>query len=271
MDEIAPYYAQDREHDRLTRGSNRLEFERTRELLARFLPPPPATVLDVGGGTGPYARPLLEEGYTVHLLDAMAGHIERARADPALAGLASATVGDARALPFPDGSADAVLLFGPLYHLTGEGDRRLALTEARRCLRPGGVVLAAAIARTASTVDGLLAGMDADERFRAMRDATLEGGVHQPPASAPGWFTTAYCHRPEELRREVEEAGFWNVDLYAVEGLGNVVPDFDARWVDPERRGRLLDVIRRTERDPALFGVSAHLLALGHSPLPNPA
>lgn len=265
MDEIAAYYGQDREHDRLTRGSNRLEFERTRELASRFLPGPPATVLDVGGGTGPYARWLLSQGYAVHLLDAVAGHIERVQADPSLAGLASATVGDARALPYADGAADAVLLLGPLYHLTANADRVRALREVRRCLRPGGVLLAAAITRTASTLDGLLAGLDADTRFRQMRDATLQTGLHQPPAGDLGWFTTAHFHRPDELRQEVLDAGFLGVDLYAIEGLGNVVPDFEARWADSERRERLLDVIRRTEQDPALFGISAHLLAVGRA------
>lgn len=265
MDEIAAYYAQDREHDRLTRGSNRLEFRRTRELASRFLPAPPATVLDVGGGTGPYARWLLSQGYAVHLLDGAAGHIERVRADPALAGLTSATVGDARALPYPAQAADGVLLLGPLYHLTARTDRVEALRETRRCLRPGGVVLAAAITWTASTLDGLLAGLDADGRFRRMRDATLHSGLHQPPADDLGWFTTAYFHRPEELRQEVLDAGFSAVDLYAVEGLGNVVPDFEARWADDQRRERLLEIIRRTEQDPALFGVSAHLLAVGRT------
>ncbi|GBF05788.1 methyltransferase type 11 [Deinococcus aerius] len=267
MDRVAAYYGQDREHDRLTRGSNRLEFERTRELVQRFLPPSPAVVLDVGGGTGPYARWLLEAGYTVHLLDASTTHIERVRGDPSLPGLASITLGDARALPYPPGQADGVLLLGPLYHLTGREDWVRALREARRCLRSGGVLLAAAITRTASTLDGLLAGLDADERFRHMRNATLEGGPHEPPDPTLGWFTTAYFHRPEELSGELREAGFQDADLYAVEGLGNVVPDFDTLWADGERRERLLDVIRRTERDPSLFGVSAHLLAVGHAPL----
>ena len=40
------------EDDRLRqRAHGVLERVRTQELLARFLPPPPATVLDVGGGT----------------------------------------------------------------------------------------------------------------------------------------------------------------------------------------------------------------------------
>lgn len=265
LKEIAAYYGQGREGDRLGRGSNRLEFERTKELAARFLPAPPAMVLDVGGGTGPYARWLLERGYTVHLLDAMPIHIQAAQADLALADLASAQQGDARALPYPDGEADAALLLGPLYHLTGRGDRLQALREVRRCLRPGGVLLAACITRTASTLDGLLAGMDADERFRQMRNRTLEGGLHEPPGPELGWFTRAYFHRPGELRAEVEEAGFGEARLYAVEGLGNIVPDFEDRWQDPERRERLLDVVRRTETDPSLFGVSAHLLAVGRA------
>jgi hypothetical protein len=37
--------------------------------------------------------------------------------------LASAGVGDARQLDWPDASVDAALLLGPLYHLTGRGDR----------------------------------------------------------------------------------------------------------------------------------------------------
>ena len=47
-------------------------------------------------------------------MDPVAGHVEQA----AGLGLASALVGDARELPFEDERFDAVLLLGPLYHLT---------------------------------------------------------------------------------------------------------------------------------------------------------
>lgn len=53
-------------------------------------------------------------------------HVEQAReagSDPAAA--FTAALGDARDLGEPDGSQDAVVLFGPLYHLTEAGDREL--------------------------------------------------------------------------------------------------------------------------------------------------
>src|SRR5206468_8904059 len=114
------------------------------ELLDRLLPRPPARLLDVGGGPGTHAAPLARRGYRVHLVDPVPLHVGQARqaagADPA-AGF-TAALGDARALPTPDESQDAVMLFGPLYHLTEAAHRQQALGEAWRVLRPGGRLLA---------------------------------------------------------------------------------------------------------------------------------
>jgi hypothetical protein len=43
------------EATRLAQGIHRLEFERTKEILLRYLPPPPAQIFDVGVGPGAYA------------------------------------------------------------------------------------------------------------------------------------------------------------------------------------------------------------------------
>ena len=55
--------------------------------------------------------------------------------------------GDARNLELPANLADAVLLLGPLYHLTDHSQRIKALREAHRILKPGGVIFAAGISQ----------------------------------------------------------------------------------------------------------------------------
>lgn len=263
--DVLEHYALGREQGRLSSGHGRLEALRTTELLGRWLPAPPATVLDVGGAAGVHALPLAAQGYAVHLVDPVPLHVGQARAASAGAPrpLAAALLGDARALPYDDDSADAVLLLGPLYHLVEREDRLTALREARRVLRPGGVVVAAAISRWASTADGLCAGFLRDPRFAEMVEQDVRTGVHENRAQHPGWFATAWFHRPEELLAEVAEAGFAADGPVAVEGLGGTATDLDAMLDDPGTRERVLAAVRRVEREPSLLGASPHLLVRG--------
>src|SRR5688500_2508281 len=110
-DEVAAYYARGLERDRLASGPGALEFARTQMLLERYRPPPPGVVADVGGGPGRYAVWLADRGYRVHLVDPVPLHVEQAQTaagDRSAAALASAEVGDARALRLPSASVDAV-------------------------------------------------------------------------------------------------------------------------------------------------------------------
>src|SRR6185436_19692400 len=76
--EVLAHYAEGREGGRLFHGTGPVELERTRELVSRFLPPPPAVVYDVGGGTGVYSLWLAAQGYEAHLVDAVPLHVEQA-------------------------------------------------------------------------------------------------------------------------------------------------------------------------------------------------
>jgi SAM-dependent methyltransferase len=257
-EDITAYYDRGEEAGRL--GSwGRLELLRTQVLLERCLPAAPAAVLDVGGGPGAYSVWLAGLGYDVVLVDPVALHVTQARA----AGVERAEVGDARALPFADASADAVLLLGPLYHLPDADDRRRALAEAWRVLRPGGVLAAAAITRFASTLDGLLKGYAVDPAFERTIERVLEDGRHTNPQRHPGWFTTAYFHLPDDLAAEVRAAGFDLEGLFAIEGVGEWLPNVDEWLDDPSRRAALLRAIARVETEPSLLGASPHLLAVG--------
>jgi SAM-dependent methyltransferase len=257
-DAMGAYYALGAERDRLSSGPGRIERARTEEVLQRWLPPPPARVLDVGGGPGTYVPWLTAQGYEVHLVDPVPLHVEQARA----AGAASARVGDARRLDEGDASHDAVLLLGPLYHITDRAGRIAALSEARRVVRQGGVVAAAAISRFASLLDGLVTGALHDPVFAGIVEHDLVDGQHRNPTSRPEWFTTAFFHHPDELRTEVADSGLRMEELVGLEGPAWLVRDVEAQWTDPERRERLLAAARAVEREPSLLGLSAHLLAV---------
>jgi SAM-dependent methyltransferase len=265
---LLAHYAIGYEKDRLHTGAGQLERARTEDILVRFLPSAPAVVVDVGGGPGGYAAWLASRGYDVDLLDIVPLHVDQAREafDSLGPGKARAEVGDARQLPFASESRDAALLLGPLYHLPSKEDRLRALREAWRVLRPGGRIAAAGISRFASLLDGFFRGFIADPAFVGIVEADLESGRHENVTDNPAYFTKAYFHHPRDLAVELEEAGFLDVEVLAVEGPFWCLPDFDGIWSDADHRERLLTFLRRIERDPSLTGASAHLLALARKP-----
>ena len=266
--ETEAHYAKGNEAGRLFEGHGVIELARTQEIILRHLPAPPGTILDVGGGPGVYACWLASLGYRVHLVDVVPLHVEQAAAASARqprAALASCQLGDARRLEQADGSADAVLLLGPLYHLTERSERILALRESCRVLKPGGLLVAAAVGRFASLLSGIAENLLADPDFGAIVARDLVDGQHRNPTDRD-YFTTAFFHLPRELEDEVKEAGFAQVELLGVEGPGWFVADLDRRWADPAERQRLLEAARAIEREPTLMGLHAHILAVGRKP-----
>jgi len=261
--QIEEHYATVDEEGRLDKPRGTVEFLRTMEIIGRFLPPPPAHILDVGGGPGRYALELQEAGYVVELVDALEAHVTQAKA----AGVRLATVGDARKIRLSDAAVDAVLLLGPLYHLTERSDRVRAWREAARVVRPNGVVIGAAISRFASLIDGLNLGLLADPGFVAIVDEDLRTGQHRNPEQHEKWFTTAYFHHSDELSPEMTEGGLEPELVAAVEGPAQTVgPALDEWLADPQLRGTLLAFLAEVETEPATIGFTGHLLAVGRRP-----
>jgi SAM-dependent methyltransferase len=263
--EIAPHYERGLERQRLLGGPSQLEFARTQEILLRYLPRPPATILDLGGGPGAYALWLARLGYRVHLIDLMPLHIQQAQqasdAQPDHP-LERCVVGDARSLDVDDQSVDAALVLGPLYHLIERSDRVQVWREAARVVKRGGIVVAAAISRFASALDGLARNLIDDPEFLSILEHDLAEGQHRNPGNHPDYFTTAYLHLPEELPDEIAEAGLKHEATVGVEGPAWLLHDFEQRWASPTRRERLINVVRAIEAEPSMLGVNAHVLAI---------
>jgi SAM-dependent methyltransferase len=265
-DLVRQHYDTGQEADRLDSAVGTVEFERTKEILLRVLPQPPATIADVGGGPGRYSTWLAASGYEVILTDVVPRHVEEAYEAAARAGVRiKAGVGDARSLGMGDETADAVLLLGPLYHLTKRSDRLQALMEARRVVRPGGIVFVAAISRWAARQHGMLV-LRVYETHPEVIDlvASVERSGVLPPLF-PGDFP-GYCHRPAQLRAEVRAAGLTVIDLAGVEGIAFALPDLEDRMKTRQSRDVVLDSARAIERVPELLGLSPHMLLTAMRP-----
>jgi ubiquinone/menaquinone biosynthesis C-methylase UbiE len=264
--EMFEHYEAFNEAARLSRGAGELERLRTQSLIERRLPQSPSIVYDVGGAAGVYALWLARKGHQVHLVDPVRNHVEQAlQASAAQAAhpLASCTVGDGRELGCADRIADAVLLLGPLYHLIERSDRLKVLSEARRVLRPGGLVFAAAISRFASFLSGMTHGLLEDPTFVDIIRRDLKDGQHRNPTNNPLYFTTAFFHHPDELRNEMEEAGFSVEKIAAIEGPAMWMKSFDSDWRNAERQALLLEFLSVTEEEPAIVASGSHFLAIG--------
>ncbi len=267
-DAMQAYYERGEERDRLDSAIGRVEFARTTEIVARHLPTAPVVIADIGGGPGRYAEWLAGLGHRVHHRDVVPLHVAQART--AFEGLDIDTaLGDATDVDLSDRSVDAVLLLGPLYHLPSRADRLRALAEARRVVRPGGLVFVAAISRWSARLHAVLA-----ERLYLVEDgitnrlAELERTGSMPPLFA-GSFT-GFSHRPDQFRRELRDAGLVLVDLVNVEGPAALLVDLEDRLADPTDRAIVLDTARAVERVPELIGVGPHLLAVTSRPTREP-
>ena len=259
---IETFYEQYNEDGRMARRE--IEFARSKEIISRYLSGDNMAIADIGGASGAYSFWLASLGHRVHLLDFTRRHIEQAKAKAESTGvhLSGYHCADARDLPFDSDFFDMVLLMGPLYHLQLRDDRLKCLRESRRILKKGGVVICAIISRYASMLDGFKYGLIKDENFKSILKRDIETGCHDNPHNIEGYFTTAYLHTPDEIKSELEDSGFTDVRLIAVEGFANM---FTAENLpeDPEVASCMLEYIKRTEETYELLGLSDHILAIG--------
>ncbi|MFJ2864254.1 class I SAM-dependent methyltransferase [Kitasatospora sp. NPDC087314] len=262
---VLDFYQLGQEQQRLADPRRSIEYLRTMDVLERNLPPAPARILDIGGGPGRYALALAAAGHDVTLVDPLPLHVQQAADASSLSAdrpLAAATVGDARALPEPDASFDAVLLLGPLYHLPDAGDRHRAWTEAARVLRPGGVAVAAGASRYYTAWEMLAAGKLDLPGALDTAVGHLRTGRHDNPGGDPRMWTTAYFHDPHELAAEAAAARLGVRARLPVEGPAKLIPGIGGMLQDPARREEILYLLRLLEGRPSVLGTSEHVLVV---------
>ncbi|MEN4041128.1 MAG: methyltransferase domain-containing protein [Anaerolineaceae bacterium] len=239
------------------------EFAVTFRVLDEYLPPPPARILDIGGGPGRYSIGLAQRGYQVTLLDLAEGNLELARQKAAAAGVKLDEIRQADALDLsfiPDERFDALLMMGPLYHLLTIRERIQAVVEAERVLQAGGLIFAAFITRFAGFRDAAANGYMSEIAAHPKEYLRfLETGVYYADGSG---FTDAYFAHPEEVEPFMRCAGWKTLALVGVEG---VVAGHESHTNQLEGTAWdfWVDLNYRLGHEPSLHGAADHLLYVG--------
>jgi len=256
------YDALDYENVRLDTGSA-IEYAITARYLRRYVPDG-ATVVDVGVGAGHYSELLARRGCHVHLADVSQRLLDAAGARLAGAGLGDHILSAQRASAtdlshLPDACCDAVLLLGPLYHLLTVGERRSAVAEAARLLRPGGFVFAASV-NTLTYLRDVIRG-DPDDfgrrpayfLDRLWRDGNLEAPDGQP--------ATMHTTTVTAFRAEISPP-FTELVLAGVESFASKhEPEYHR--ASSAAKEVLLDLVERTGTTPEGLGATSHYLFIG--------
>lgn len=259
--ELDDFYNKASEETRLEKGMGIFEFERIKELIQLHISKPKITIIDVGGGTGKYSEWLANNGHTVHLVEPVLKHIKLAeKRATKLKNPFSVAVGEAKKLPFKNETADLVILHGPLYHLQKSEDRIAAILEAKRVLKPGGIILGFAINATASTVVGLMNGMIHANSFFDMCKKELTSGIHDAPKDFPFLLADAFYHKPALLKEEFLEQNLQFINLFAVEGMIWLDNEYFANMLDKRKSKTLKALQTLTQNDEYLLPFSPHMM-----------
>lgn len=142
MTELEKYYNKFNEDGRLKSRHGQVEFITSMKYIKEFLKDQKgAKIIDIGAGTGRYSVALADEGYDVTAVELVKYNLGMLKLKGSSV---KAYQGNALKLSrFADDSFDAALLFGPMYHLFSFEEKKKALTEAKRVVRPGGIIFVA--------------------------------------------------------------------------------------------------------------------------------
>ena len=239
-----------------------VEYAITKRYLLRYITEA-ATVADVGVGVGHYSELLASRGSNVHLVDVASLLLEAAQDRLTSAGLGehilSLTNASATDLSFiPDESCDAVLMLGPFYNLSLSTERQQTVTEARRILRPGGLLFAAGINRITMLQVIFQDGPESIlEEWRWLEPYSRTGDFPESePGVPPIWHLTTIAEFRAEFT-SFQELVLAGIESFAQGHEGNLLK------LTTEQAEVWLNLIEETGRTPEGLGMTGHFLYIG--------
>ena len=269
FERVRSYYKRFDEKNRLAAtNSGKLEYTMTKQILDKYLPES-ASVLDLGAGTGAYAFPLAEEGYQVVLADLSEDLIRQAKQEKEESGndnIISCDIVNAIDLSiYADERFDAVLLLGPLYHMTEEWERKKCIAEIERVLKQGGVIFASFIpylSGSIAIVDRYFGHPDQVDADR-LKQVFQSGRFHN--LSDEG-FQEGYYAASDEIEKLFEIHGFRKLEIRSLRGFGYGKEDDIYKLLSRDREMfcTIIDMINKTAGEKEIIEMCGHAIYAGY-------
>lgn len=265
MSKVTDYYSSFDEWGRLDREP--LEFQINLQYIRKYLPPS-GRILDNGAGPGKYAMELAKLGYEITLSDITPRLVEMAEQKASELGVRKHFNGfhvlNATQLEaIPNEMYDASLMLGPLYHLQQEEERVSAVKELYRVTKRNGNVFVAFQSRMRMSITSLQSpehwkphdSMDSIQSF-------YRNGIFDH--NDKGRFTGAYYFQINEINPFMESHGFETLDLIGSSSFGTLLNSEQKQyWADKGEYEKLIEFLTAAANDPAILGISSHLLYIG--------
>jgi S-adenosylmethionine-dependent methyltransferase len=265
---IESYYRNFDEWGRLDSPEGKLEFSIVMDILSRRLSPG-SVVFDLGGGPGRYTIELAKLGHRLFLGDLSPKLIETAKEKAELAGV----MGDIESMEvvnaldlskYRGNSFDSLLLFGPLYHLTGAGEIEACLAQVHRVLKKGGLVFAAYM----PWVEGIQSIIDRSFYAPDQVDAqTLERTFHEGVFhnASDGGFQEGIFIKTSALKGHFGKAGFSELETRSIRslGFGREKAILELKETNEKRFDAIMDIMAKMSADPSVIESCGHALYIG--------
>lgn len=241
------------ENSRLNRSpAARVEFLTNTRYIERYLKPGDR-ILDVGAGAGEYSLYFARKGYEVCALELTDANIAAFRKKLLPTDSIDLAQGNALDLRrYPDHSFDAVLLFGPLYHLHSRADRLQCIAEARRVCKPGGKLFFAFISNDFVILTEF-----------SYRPDYFTAGEYDKETFQLEDFPFVF-HTVDDCRALLRDGGVRILHEVASDGVSELLEE-RINGLDAENYAQYLRYHFHICEKPELLGMTNHLLFVGQN------
>ncbi len=191
--------------------------------LQQHLPPPPAQILDLGGGNGLDSLPLLKLGYTAVVLDfsqEMVAQGQKLAAQAQLSDKISFQVGDATQF-LSDEKFDIILCHNLLQYVE---DVTAVLQNIHQTLHPGGIFSL------------MITNPHTETLAYALRDydlVTAQENLNKSTKYVETFDTHIQRYTDDELKAMLQDGGFTLLEQYGIRAICDFMAD-DERKFDPD-------------------------------------